>query len=150
MVCLGNICRSPLAHGILEHKIKLNKLDNIEVDSAGTGSWHIGNKPDQRSIEIANKNGISIQNQRARQITAADLIEFDVIYAMDSSNYKDIKKLDSSEKNQHKIKLILDEVNSVDNNNVPDPYYGGDKGFEHIFELLDKACNSIIKNLKDE
>ena len=150
MVCLGNICRSPLAHGILEHKIKLNKLDNIEVDSAGTGSWHIGNKPDQRSIEIANKNGISIQNQRARQITAADLIEFDIIYAMDSSNYKDIKKLDSSEKNQHKIKLILDEVNSVDNNNVPDPYYGGDKGFEHVFELLDKACNSIIKNLKDE
>ena len=150
MVCLGNICRSPLAHGILEHKIKLNKLDIIEVDSAGTGSWHIGNKPDQRSIEIANKNGISIQNQRARQITAVDLIEFDVIYAMDSSNYKDIKKLDSSEKNQHKIKLILDEVNSVDNNNVPDPYYGGDKGFEHIFELLDKACNSIIKNLKDE
>ena len=150
MVCLGNICRSPLAHGILEHKIKLNKLDNIEVDSAGTGSWHIGNKPDQRSIEIANKNGISIQNQRARQITAADLIEFDVIYAMDSSNYKDIKKLDSSEKNQHKIKLILDEVKSVINNNVPDPYYGGDKGFEHVFELLDKACNSIIKNLKDE
>ena len=150
MVCLGNICRSPLAHGILEHKIKLNKLDNIEVDSAGTGSWHIGNKPDQRSIEIANKNGISIQNQRARQITAADLIEFDVIYAMDSSNYKNIKKLDSSEKNQHKIKLILDEFNSVDNNNVPDPYYSGDKGFEHVFELLDKACNSIIKNLKDE
>ncbi len=150
MVCLGNICRSPLAHGILEYKIKLNKLDNIEVDSAGTGSWHIGNKPDQRSIEIANKNGISIQNQRARQITAVDLIEFDVIYAMDSSNYKDIKKLDSSEKNQHKIKLILDEVNSVNNNNVPDPYYGGDNGFEHVFELLDKACNSIIKNLKDE
>lgn len=150
MVCLGNICRSPLAHGILEHKIKLNKLDNIEVDSAGTGSWHIGNKPDQRSIEIANKNGISIENQRARQITAVDLIEFDVIYAMDSSNYKDIKKLDSSEKNQHKIKLILDEVNSFDNNNVPDPYYGGDNGFEHVFELLDKACNSIIKNLKDE
>ncbi len=150
MVCLGNICRSPLAHGILEHKIKLNKLDNIEVDSAGTGSWHIGNKPDQRSIEIANKNGISIENQRARQITAVDLIEFDVIYAMDSSNYKDIKKLDSSEKNQHKIKLILDEVNSVDNKNVPDPYYGRDNGFEHVFELLDKACNSIIKNLKDE
>lgn len=147
MVCLGNICRSPLAHGILEHKAKLNSLD-ISVDSAGTGTWHIGNKPDERSIEIAKKNGISIHDQRARQVSFQDLKEFDLIFAMDTTNYADIKSLDLSEKYHHKIKLILNEIEGAKDKNVPDPYFGGREGFETVFKLLDRACDELINKIK--
>ena len=139
MVCLGNICRSPLAHGILENKIRKNNLD-IMVDSAGTGSWHIGKKPDKRSIAVANKNGISINNQRARQITSNDLENFDLIYAMDVNNYNDIKKLNPSGEHHHKIRLILD--NSFDKN-VPDPYYGGEDGFNIVFNFIYPFINNM-------
>ena len=144
MVCLGNICRSPLAHGILENKLQKLNIDAL-VDSAGTGSWHIGNKPDQRSIDVAKSHGISISNQRARQITANDLEKFDLIYAMDINNYNDIKKLNPSGEYHHKIKLILNEEK-----NVPDPYYGAEDGFNTVFTLLESACNKITNKLKNE
>lgn len=149
MVCLGNICRSPLAHGILEKKVNDQKL-NVVVDSAGTGSWHIGNPPDLRSIEIAEKNSISISSQRARQFKETDFEEFDLIYVMDKNNFNDISKLDFNNIYQNKIKLILNELYPSKNMEVPDPYYGNKNGFEHVYNLLEKACNMIISKITNE
>ena len=140
MVCLGNICRSPLAEGILQ-----SKLDNnlFVVDSAGTSSYHIGNKPDPRSIAIAKKKGIDITNQQARQFVKQDFSDFDIIYAMDNSNYNNIIALAENDKQKSKVNLILNESYPEQNLDVPDPYYGGDKGFETVFNMLDEACNKI-------
>lgn len=140
MVCLGNICRSPLAEGILQ-----SKLDNnlYFVDSAGTSSFHIGNKPDPRSIAIAQKKGIDITQQQARQFVKQDFLDFDIIYAMDNSNYNNIIALAENDKQKSKVNLILNESYPKQNLDVPDPYYGGDKGFENIFDMLDDACNEI-------
>ena len=123
MVCLGNICRSPLAEGIL--KSKLN-TDFYIVDSAGTSAYHIGELPDHRSIAIAKKNGIDISNQRARKFIANDFNEFDLIYAMDIENYHNICSLSTNKSNLLKVKLILNEINPLKDLSVPDPYYGGD------------------------
>lgn len=144
MVCLGNICRSPLAEGIL--KSKLNS-DFYIVDSAGTSAYHIGELPDHRSIAIAKKNGIDISNQRARKFIANDFNEFDLIYAMDIENYHNICSLSTNKSNLLKVKLILNEINPLKDLSVPDPYYGGDFGFENVYKMLDKACSIITKNI---
>jgi len=144
MVCLGNICRSPLAEGIL--KSKLNP-DFYIVDSAGTSAYHIGELPDHRSIAIAKKNGIDISNQRARKFIANDFNEFDLIYAMDIENYHNICSLSTNKSNLLKVKLILNEINPLKDLSVPDPYYGGDFGFENVYKMLDKACSIITKNI---
>jgi protein-tyrosine phosphatase len=144
MVCLGNICRSPLAEGIL--KSKLN-TDFYIVDSAGTSAYHIGELPDHRSIAIAKKNGIDISNQRARKFIANDFNEFDLIYAMDIENYHNICSLSTNKSNLLKVKLILNEINPLKDLSVPDPYYGGDFGFENVYKMLDKACSIITKNI---
>ena len=145
MVCLGNICRSPLAQGILEKKsINLN----IEIDSAGTASYHIGKKPDIRSIEIAKKNNIDITNQRARQFRTEDFKKFDIIYAMDKNNYNHLYSLATTNEDRKKIKLILNEINHKNNLSVPDPYYGENDGFKIVYTLLNDACDQIIKNLE--
>lgn len=144
MVCLGNICRSPLAEGIL--KSKLNP-DFYIVDSAGTSAYHIGELPDHRSIAIAKKNGIDISNQRARKFIANDFNEFDLIYAMDIENYQNICSLSTNKSNLLKVKLILNEINPLKDLSVPDPYYGGDFGFENVYKMLDKACSIITKNI---
>ena len=143
MVCLGNICRSPLAEGIL--KSKLDK-ETIQVDSAGTASYHIGKKPDSRSISIAKKYGIDISQQRCRQFTAKDFDEYDLIYAMDRSNYENIVALAENENAIAKVNLLLHRSNSA-NKEVPDPYYGGEDGFEEIFHLIDAACNLIAQDI---
>lgn len=140
MVCLGNICRSPLAEGILQSKVDNNLF---VVDSAGTSSYHIGNKPDPRSIAIAKKKGIDITNQQARQFVKQDFSDFDIIYAMDNSNYNNIIALAENDKQKSKVNLILNESYPEQNLDVPDPYYGGDKGFENVFNMLDDACNKI-------
>ncbi len=137
MVCLGNICRSPLAEGILSSKLNHEFI----VDSAGTGDWHTGEKPDKRSIEVAKKHGIDISYQRARQIKKSDLEEFDLIFAMDESNYLNLLAMTTDEHQKEKIKMILGD------SNVPDPYYGGLSDFEHVFELLDKVTDDIVKEL---
>jgi protein-tyrosine phosphatase len=144
MVCLGNICRSPLAEGIL--KSKLNS-DFYIVDSAGTSAYHIGELPDHRSIAIAKKNGIDISNQRARKFIANDFNEFDLIYAMDIENYQNICSLSTNKSNLLKVKLILNEINPLKDLSIPDPYYGGDFGFENVYKMLDKACSIITKNI---
>lgn len=144
MVCLGNICRSPLAEGIL--KSKLNS-DNYLVDSAGTGHWHIGNKPDPRSIEVANKHGLDITNQRGRQFTQKDFEEFDYIFVMDNSNKDNVLNLARNKEDKQKVHLILDEIFSNENVDVPDPYYGGDQGFENAYQMLDQACDIITNRI---
>ena len=147
MVCLCNICRSPLAQGILEKKSKENKT-NIYVDSAGTAGWHVGSSPDLRSINIAKKNNIDISNQKARKFSTYDFKEFDKIFVMDTSNYRDLIRLCSNQKECNKIQLILKNINPEKNLSVPDPYFGEEDGFEKIYRLLDKACSKIISEIE--
>ena len=147
MVCLGNICRSPLAQDILEKKSKENKT-NIYVDSAGTAGWHVGSSPDLRSINIAKKNNIDISNQKARKFSTYDFKEFDKIFVMDTSNYRDLIRLCSNQKECNKIQLILKNINPEKNLSVPDPYFGEEDGFEKIYRLLDKACSKIISEIE--
>ena len=147
MVCLGNICRSPLAEGILKSKVYSFKTF---VDSAGTGAYHIGKKPDVRSIAIAKLNGIDITDQKARKFTVEDYENFDVIYAMDNSNFYDILELARNDEDKAKVKLILNEVFPDENLDVPDPYYGGDFGFKNVYKMLDEACDIIAKNLNPD
>ena len=145
MVCLGNICRSPLAEGILAHK---TKHLNLEVDSAGTAAYHIGKSPDNRSIEVAEKYGIDLTQQIARQFSRADFDEFDIIYAMDTNNYAHLISLASNETELKQIRLILNEINPNTCDSVPDPYYGGGDGFKNIYDILDKACDKIVQNIE--
>ena len=145
MVCLGNICRSPLAEGILAHKIK--QLD-IEVDSAGTAAYHVGKSPDKRSIEIANKYNINLENQRARQFSRSDFDKFDIIYAMDTNNLAHLISLSETKKERQKIRLILNEINPNACESVPDPYYSGKDGFQNTYNMLNEACNKIIQNIE--
>ena len=144
MVCLGNICRSPLAEGILKSKIDTN---NIFVDSAGTGHWHVGQLPDSRSIEVARNHGIDLTNQRGRQFTQKDFEYFDFIFVMDSSNKENVLQLAKNTSEVEKVQLILDEIFPNENVDVPDPYYGGDQGFESVYQMLDKACDEIVNRL---
>ena len=121
--------------------------NNFIVDSAGTGGWHAGELPDRRSIEIANKNGLDITNQRARKFTKNDFTDFDIIYAMDNSNLKDILQLAPDENAKSKVHLILNELYPNENKDVPDPYYGQNDGFEKVYNMLDKACSNIAKKI---
>lgn len=145
MVCLGNICRSPLAEGILKSKVS----ENIFVDSAGTAAWHSGNLPDNRSIAIAKKNGIDLTNQKARQFLIEDFDQFDQIYVMDRSNYVTVCRLAPNEEALNKVELILNESKPGKNLEVPDPYYGGENGFEDVFNLLNEACNNIKNKIEN-
>ena len=144
MVCLGNICRSPLAEGILKSKINTNE---IFVDSAGTGAYHVGNLPDSRSIEVAKNHQLDITDQRARAFSLTDFDQFDYIYVMDVSNYRNVLKLAINETQKSKVKMILEELQPDSGMEVPDPYYGGDGGFEHVYQLLDKSCTVIAEKL---
>ncbi|WP_417444023.1 low molecular weight protein-tyrosine-phosphatase [Joostella sp.] len=146
MVCLGNICRSPLAEGIL--KAKVNPKD-VFVDSAGTSNYHIGDKPDPRSIQIANKYNIDITDQRGRQFTAKDFDNFDLIFAMDNSNYKNIIQQARNENDKQKVHLILNKLTPGENLDVPDPYYGGAMGFENVYKMLDQATDVIVKEISN-
>lgn len=143
MVCLGNICRSPLAEGILREKIQVHQLD-WSVDSAGTGSWHIGEKPDPRSVQIAREYNIDISRQRARQLRAHDLQRFDLIFAMDESNYRDVLRLADTHEQRSKVEMIMNMVAPGERVSIPDPYWNDD-GFEQVFQMLEKACDRIIE-----
>ncbi|HBY67077.1 MAG: protein-tyrosine-phosphatase [Flavobacteriaceae bacterium] len=144
MVCLGNICRSPLAEGLLKSKVDTS---NIYVTSAGTGHWHVGDQPDPRSIAVAKKNGLNITDQRGRQFKAEDFNEFDYIFVMDNSNKENVLKLAKTEEDKAKVQLILDEIFPGENVDVPDPYYGGDSGFDNVYNMLDEACEKIANRI---
>lgn len=146
MVCLGNICRSPLAEGILKSKVDATK---IYVDSAGTGGYHIGNAPDPRSIKVAYEHGLDISAQVCRKFTVSDFDSFDLIFAMDKSNYTNIIGLARNNDDVEKVKLILNEISSSDKE-VPDPYYDAEDGFEHVFQMIDQACDSIAARLQSK
>lgn len=148
MVCLGNICRSPIADGLLRKKVQENNLDVI-VDSAGTNGFHNGEKPDKRMRETASRFGTPIDSLRSRQITKEDLAEFDVVYAMDASNYNNIINLCSSEEEKNKVKMILNEANPGMNQVVPDPYFGGEQGFIDVYKMLDDATDVIVEKIKN-
>ena len=147
MVCLGNICRSPLAEGILKSKVDQT---SVFVDSAGTGGYHIGELPDTRSIQIAKQNHIDISDQRCRKFQVNDFDDFDFIYVMDASNLSDVLSLAKTEIHRKKVKLILTGNKEGYVMEVPDPYYGGKRGFEKVFALLDEACERIAKSLSHE
>lgn len=142
MVCLGNICRSPLAQGVLEEICTVKNLD-WEIDSAGTASWHVGNPPDMRSIKVAQKYGIDIRKQRARQFDQADFRNFDLILAMDQENYNNIMDLALAEEDRKKVHLILNFAYPQQNRAVPDPYY--DNSFEQVYNLLKNACQKMVQ-----
>ncbi|MFD2565983.1 low molecular weight protein-tyrosine-phosphatase [Pseudotenacibaculum haliotis] len=144
MVCLGNICRSPLAEGILRSKVN---SDEVFVDSAGTAAYHVGELPDSRSIDVARKYGIDLTYQRARKFTEKDFAKFDKIYAMDEHNYRNILSLAKNKEEAKKVKMILNEINPQQNLSVPDPYYGGEQGFENVYQMLDEACDIIANRL---
>jgi protein-tyrosine phosphatase len=142
MVCLGNICRSPIAEGILREKIAAANLP-WTVDSAGTGAWHAGEQPDARSIEVARQNGLDISTQRARRFRHVDLEQFDVILVMDRDNYRNVMSLSSTEQHAQKVRLILSYADDPTHEEVPDPYIHG--GFPVVYEMLDKACEQFVK-----
>lgn len=137
MVCLGNICRSPLAHGIMEQLAKDNNLD-WTIDSAGTGNWHVGQGPDPRSTRTAREHGIDISKQICRQFRISDFDEYDVIYVMDKNNLADVLSLARNNVDAAKVKLLLD------NQEVPDPYHN-DSQFEPVFKMVEEGCKKIIK-----
>lgn len=146
MVCLGNICRSPMAEGIMRKKLEENNIQAI-VDSAGTANYHVGEAPDPRAIQKAKKYEVDISRLIGRQFTVQDYDNFDRIYVMDTSNYQNVKLLARNEDDLLKVNLILNEIYPEQNMSVPDPYYGGDSGFENVYRLLDEACSVICKNI---
>jgi protein-tyrosine phosphatase len=145
MVCLGNICRSPLAQGILENKVK-DYITEWEIDSAGTGGWHAGEKPDLRSIQIANKNNIDISAQRARKIRSIDFEYYDWIFAMDQSNLNDLRK-QAHEHELDKIVKLTHFSKKYNLHDIPDPYYGEGDGFQIVYDMLSESIDCFLDHL---
>lgn len=144
MVCLGNICRSPLAEGILASKLP---KDKFFVDSCGTGKWHIGKQPDDRSIAVAKKNGLDISSQKCRQFHKSDFDTFDYIYVMDANNYSDVMAMAQNQTQKDKVDYILNELFANENVDVPDPFYGLPNGFDNVYEMLDEVGTLLANKL---
>lgn len=149
MVCLGNICRSPLAEGIMQHHVNNSGLDWI-IDSAGTGGYHIGEQPHILSQKVSLQNGIAIGNQKARQFVPDDMVNFDRIYVMDEDNYADVQRLSGTLWNAKKTHYLLDVLYPGEKKGVPDPWYGTEKDFHSVFGLINKACEKIIENYQQQ
>lgn len=147
MVCLGNICRSPMADGLLRKKVSDHNLA-IEVDSAGTGDWHVGQAPDDRMRATAKSNGLSIDELRGRQFVQEDFDLFDRVYVMDRSNYENVIKLARNDADITKVDLFLNLSHPGEDMEVPDPYFGGEEGFQHVFDLIDDATDRLINEFK--
>ncbi|MNV08285.1 Low molecular weight protein-tyrosine-phosphatase YfkJ [compost metagenome] len=145
MVCLGNICRSPMADGWLRHKNKKYSL-SLKIDSAGTANYHVGKKPDERMRRLSLEYGVSIDELRARQFSVSDFDNYDIIFAMDQSNRQTILRLARNEEDKQKVRLFLNELRPNEDLEVPDPYYGTDANFREVIELLDEATESFLIN----
>jgi protein-tyrosine phosphatase len=146
-VCLGNICRSPMAEGAFRHVAKELNAD-VELDSCGTGDWHVGESPDQRMQETALSHGVDISDLRGRQFQIEDFDRFDRIYVMDKENKTNVLKLARNAHDEAKVKLMLNEIYPNENRSVPDPYFGGQQGFEDVFEMLMAAAKKVVSELK--
>jgi len=145
MVCLGNICRSPLAEGIFQHLLHTKGLtSNYRVDSAGTGGWHVGESPHSGSLDIANQHGIDISNQRSRKVTGGELENWDWIIAMDASNLKNLLRMGAP---QDRTRLLLGFIPPGYSRDVPDPYYEG--GFDRVFSLVQQGCEHLLEFLEN-
>lgn len=144
MVCLGNICRSPLAEGLLKSKLDAKRF---QVDSAGTGHWHVGSMPDSRSIAVAQKNGLDITDQRGMQFKPAFFDRYDHIFVMDNYNYEDVVAQATNDEDKAKVQLILDEIFPGERVDVPDPYNDSLRGFDRVYEMLDEATTKIAERL---
>lgn len=149
-VCLGNICRSPTAHGIFRHLVKNAGLEEvIEVDSAGTAAFHVGKSPDTRSTLLAKERGIEMSDLRARQVDLGDFYQYDYVLAMDEANLFNLKEMALPE-HYDQIKLFLEFSRDYDEKEVPDPYYGGAQGFDHVFDLVDSASRGLLEHIKQK
>ena len=148
--CLGNICRSPLAEAIFKHLvIKRGLMEHFEIDSCGTSRYHLGDNPDHRTVKVAQAHNIPISH-KGRQIQASDIEQFNIIVAMDSNNLHDIKRIKTGLKNKSKIILMRDYDTEEAGTDVPDPYFGGDKGFEDVFSILNRSCRNMLNELVEE
>lgn len=147
MVCLGNICRSPMAEGILREKLRAANIE-AEVDSCGFEAFHVGDSPDHRAIEVARANGVHISRLKARLFKASDFDEFDHIFVMDKTNYNDVASVARTEKDLEKVDFIMNRAYPGSNMAVPDPYYGGTSGFRKTWEMLDQATNRIVEDIR--
>jgi protein-tyrosine phosphatase len=145
-VCLGNICRSPLAEGILRKKFEENGIDGT-IHSAGFEPYHEGQHPDPRSVSTAKKHGIDISEKVARLFSEDDFDNYDMIYVMDSMNYADVMRVARNDKDREKVSFLLNMVNEGADEEVPDPYYGGSDGFEKVYQMMDRACDQILGNV---
>lgn len=149
-VCLGNICRSPLAEAIFVHKLKEKDLSHLfKADSCGTANYHVGDKPDPRTLQNALTNGVSI-NHLGRQLHNNDLEEFDLVLAMDESNLQNIHRLPNASNHHHKIKLMRSYDADQKKNSVPDPYYGTEKDFQRVFEILNHSIDRLLVELTSD
>jgi len=147
-VCLGNICRSPTAHGVFRKMVVEAGLDElIEVDSAGTAAFHIGKSPDERSTRVAKGRGIEMADLRARQVDLGDFYQYDYVLAMDESNYANLKDIALPE-HYERLQMFLDYTQDFPETEVPDPYYGGAKGFDHVFDLVESASEGLLKHIQ--
>jgi len=147
-VCMGNICRSPTAEGVFRHIVKQEGLDeHIYIDSAGTHAYHVGEQPDSRAQQTARGRGIDLSKQRARKVKANDFEQFDYVLAMDNDNHAILASLCTNE-NRERLSLFLDFSESYSETEVPDPYYGGPHGFEHVFELVEDASRGLIEDIR--
>ncbi|WP_227814645.1 low molecular weight protein-tyrosine-phosphatase [Nitrogeniibacter aestuarii] len=149
-VCTGNICRSPTAEAVARHWLRMVGLDGeVQVDSAGIGGYHVGEAPDARSQQFASKRGYDMSKLRARKITADDYAKFDLILAMDQGHYQHMKRK-CPDHLSHKLKMFLEYATNVDGREVPDPYYGGLSGFDHVLDLCEAGVHGIIDSLREE
>ncbi|MFV3367985.1 low molecular weight protein-tyrosine-phosphatase [Pseudomonas sp. NY15435] len=146
-VCLGNICRSPTAEGVFRHKVREAGLEDcIEIDSAGTGDWHVGKAPDARTRAAALRRGYDLSSLRARQVSVADFSRYDLVLAMDDANLRDLKRLRGSN-GKAELDLFLRRY-ELEIDEVPDPYYGGEDGFEQVLDLVERACDGLLTEVK--
>jgi protein-tyrosine phosphatase len=145
---MGNICRSPTAQGVFQRLVDSEHLANlIRIDSAGTHAYHIGESPDERAMEAAARRGIYLGSQRARRVTAADFLEFDYVLAMDRSNYEDLAAICPSE-SLSRLRLLMEFAPGLGLSDVPDPYYGGETGFERVLDLVEQAATELLADIR--
>lgn len=147
-VCTGNICRSPTAEGLFRHLVEAEGLGGvIEVDSAGTGGWHVGDPPDRRSQEAARRRGVDLSGQRARQVTAEDFAAFDYVVALDRGHFQALSRL-APDGRRDRLHLFLRHAPDLGLEDVPDPYYGGANGFEHVLDLVERGCRGLLEHIR--